>query len=165
MRAATMNLPPNSFATLRAADIMQRQLVTVYASDPLREVEATLVDAQVSSLPVLDDDGCVLGIVSMREVVSRYAALHDLPDDTDPDAFADRIDDTEQVAYQRRGDGPCAGDVMSTDLVSVSPFAPLTDVARRMVESGSHRVLVIDRDRLQGLVSTMDVLRAIASGS
>lgn len=165
MRVATTARPPSPFATLRASDIMQRELVTVHASDPLREVEATLVDAQVSSLPVLDDDGCVLGIVSMREVVSRYAALHDLPDDTDPDAFADPIDDSEPVAYERRGDGPCAGDVMTTEMVSVAPFAPLTEVARRMVETGSHRVLVTDQGRLLGLLSTMDVLRAIATCS
>jgi CBS domain-containing protein len=155
---------PIEFTALRAVDVMQRELVTVHASDPLREVERVLVDAQISAVPVLDDDLRVLGIVSMRDVVSRYAADHDLPDDADEDSFGDDIDETEPVAYQRLDVEPCAGDVMATDLVSVGPNALLTDVARRMVDNGTHRVLVIDRQRLLGLVSTMDVLRAIAGG-
>ena len=161
--ATTTTRRPNDFATLRATDVMQRELVTVHASDPLREVERVLVEAQISAVPVLDDDERVLGIVSMRDVVSRYAADHELPDDADDDAFADDIDDTEPVAYQRLADEPCAGDVMTTDLVSVGPNALLGDVARRMVDNGTHRVLVIERHRLLGLVSTMDVLRAIGS--
>lgn len=167
-KEATMAMPTktrraNDFGALRAADVMQRELITVHASDPLREVEQVLVDAQVSAVPVLDADDQVLGIVSMRDVVSRYAADHDLPADADEDSFADDIEETEPVAYQRLDGEPCAGDVMATDLVSVGPNALLTDIARRMVDNGTHRVLVIDRQRLLGLVSTMDMLRAIAA--
>ena len=162
MATPTTTRRTTDFAVLRATDVMQRELVTVHASDPLREVERVLVDAQVSAVPVLDDDERVLGIVSMRDVVSRYAADHDLPDDADEESFADDIDDSEPVAYQRLDDEPCAGDVMTTDLVSVGQNAQLTDIARRMVDNGTHRVLVIERQRLLGLVSTMDLLRAIA---
>jgi len=164
MATPTKTRRTDDFATLRATDVMQRELVTVHASDPLREVERVLVDAQVSAVPVLDDDDRVLGIVSMRDVVSRYAADHDLRDDADEESFADDIDETEPVAYQRLDGEPCAGDVMATDPVSVGPNTLLTDVAGRMVEHGTHRVLVTDRQRLLGLVSTMDVLRAIADG-
>jgi CBS-domain-containing membrane protein len=162
MATPTKTRRTEDFATLRATDVMQRELVTVHASDPLREVERVLVDAQISAVPVLDDDDRVLGIVSMRDVVSRYAADHDLPEDADEESFADDIDETETIAYRRLDGEPCAGDVMATDPVSVGPNALLTDVARRMVEHGSHRVLVTDHERLLGLVSTMDVLRAIA---
>lgn len=150
------------FQDLRAEDVMQRELVVVHASDALREVERVLIDAQVSAVPVLDDDEHLLGIVSMRDVVSRYADDHELPPDADPDAFDDEIDETEQVAFQRLDDEPCAGDVMATDLVTVGPNAMLPDVAARMVDHRVHRVLVVDRQRLVGLISTMDLLAALA---
>ena len=73
--------PITEFSFLRAKDMMQSELVVVHASDPLREVERMLVDAQVSAVPVLDDDEHLLGIVSMRDVVSRYADDHELPAD------------------------------------------------------------------------------------
>jgi len=154
--------PITEFSFLRAKDVMQSELVVVHASDPLREVERMLVDAQVSAVPVLDDDEHLLGIVSMRDVVSRYADDHELPADADPDTFDDEIDETETVAFQRLEDEPCAGDVMATDLVTVGPNALLPDVAARMVDHRVHRVLVVDRQKLVGLISTMDLLGALA---
>ena len=154
--------PIADFSSLRASDVMQRDLVVVHASDPLREVERVLVDAQISAVPVLDDDDHVLGVVSMRDVVSRYADDHELPADADPDEFDDEVEDTETVAYRRLADEPCAGDVMATDIVSVSQNALLTDVAARMVDHRMHRVLVVERQKLVGLVSTMDLLAALA---
>lgn len=154
--------PITDFCDLRAKDVMQSELVVVHASDPLREVERVLVDAQVSAVPVLDDEEHLLGIVSMRDVVSRYADDHELPADADPDTFDDEIDETETVAFQRLGDEPCAGDVMATDLVTVGPNAMLPDVAARMVDHRVHRVLVKDQQKLVGLISTMDLLGALA---
>lgn len=154
--------PVHDFHLLRAKDVMQRELVVVHASDPLREVERVLVDAQVSAVPVLDDDEHVLGIVSMRDVVSRYADDHELPADADPDTFDDEVGETETVAFQRLDDEPCAGDVMTTDIVSCGGNALLSDIAARMVDHRVHRVLVVDRNRLVGLVSTMDLLGALA---
>lgn len=154
--------PITEFCFLRAKDVMQSELVVVHASDPLREVERVLVDAQVSAVPVLDDEEHLLGIVSMRDVVSRYADDHELPADADPDTFDDEIDETETVAFQRLEDEPCAGDVMVTDLVTVGPNALLPDVAAQMVDHRVHRVLVKDRQNLVGLISTMDLLEALA---
>lgn len=165
MKTTPATTVPDSFADfhqLRAKDVMQRELVVVHASDPLREVERVLVDAQVSAVPVLDDDEHVLGIVSMRDVVSRYADDHELPADADPDTFDDEVDETETVAFQRLDGEPCAGDVMTTDVVSCGGNALLSDIAARMVDHRVHRVLVVERNRLTGLVSTMDLLGALA---
>ena len=149
---------PHRIDTLRARDVMQHELVTVHASDPLREVERVLLEAQISGVPVVDDDGRVLGVVSMREVVSRYASDRDLLEH----AFDDPIEDSEPTPFLRPDDEPCAGGVMSTDLVTVAPETPLATVACRMVDGALHRALVLDRGRLLGIVTTMDVLRAVA---
>lgn len=140
---------------LCAADLMQRELITVNADDPLREVERLLVDAQVSSVPVVDDTGAVLGVVSMRDVVTRYADSAGMRDDDD-----DQED--EDATWSTAGDEPCASDLMTTEVVRVAPHTDLAGLARAMVENVVHRVLVVENDRLLGLVSTMDVLRAIA---
>ena len=138
---------------LRAADLMQRDLITVHVDDPLREVERVLVDAQVSSVPVLDEAGGVLGVVSMRDVVSRYADADNQDDDEDDDGEPDWL----------RGDEPTAGDLMSTDLLRVTPDTALPAMARTMAEHACHRVLVVERSRLLGMVSSRDVLRAISA--
>lgn len=148
--------------TLCAADIMQHELVTVRASDPIHEVERVLAGARVSGAPVLDDQEHVIGVISSTDLVGHRA------DDDRVEPFVSReIDDegeaTETVAFP----GPdrsatCASDLMTPEVTSVQAAASLREVARTMVERQVHRVLVNDRDRLVGLVSTMDVLRAIA---
>ncbi|MBL8728192.1 MAG: CBS domain-containing protein [Planctomycetes bacterium] len=155
--------PRPDLADLRARDVMQHDLVCVRASDPLTEVERVLADARVSGVPVLDDDGQMLGVLSAKDLVRSHAEDAEVPEDL---GFQDTVldpDDTEPVAYRRsQGGVMCAGDVMTTDVASVGPDTSLVEVARTMVQREIHRLLVVDRGRLVGIVSTLDVLRPLA---
>jgi len=148
--------------TIRAADVMQTQLVTVHAGDPIHEVERVLADAQVSGVPVLDDNDHVIGVISTTDLVHRAADADDSEAAGDRGAIDD-VDETEVAAYRRAVAGqPCAGDLMTADVASVPRHATLRQMAGVMVEKPVHRLLVLDQGRLVGLVSTMDLLRAIA---
>lgn len=151
------------FARLTAADIMQADLVTVLVSDPAHVIERVLADAKVSGVPVLDHDDRLVGIVTMADLVRRYAEAQDLPEDTDYPAFGDDVEETEIVAFDRENRlQASAGDLMTTEVQTVAPTATLREVARLMVDQRIHRVLVSERGRVVGLVSTLDILRALA---
>jgi CBS domain-containing protein len=159
---------PSEFATLCVADVMQRNLVTVHASDPIEEVERVLAEAKVSGVPVLDDNEEVIGILSVSDLVNRYAEDDGLPEEADyrdlDDADdGDDEDSTEILAFRRPDDAEvCAGDVMTTDISFVGPNASLREAAGVMVRQHIHRLLVVDRGRAIGILSTLDILRAIA---
>jgi CBS domain-containing protein len=154
---------PSDFATLCASDVMQTSLITVRASDPLSEVERVLADAHISGVPVLDDNDSIIGVLSMSDLVNSYAEDDDLPVGADYRDLEEDADPTEVVAYRRTA-GPdlCAGDLMTTEISCVAPSASLREVARTMVGQQVHRVLVVERSRVMGLVTTLDVLRALA---
>lgn len=59
-------------ADVRAADIMTPSVVTVRAETPVPEAARLMLDAQVKRLPVIDDDGNVLGIVSRRDLLQPF---------------------------------------------------------------------------------------------
>jgi CBS domain-containing protein len=59
---------------------------------------------------------------------------------------------------------PVARNHMSRDLLTVAPDVSLTDVAKRMVSRDVGAVLVVDGDRLVGILTERDVLRAVAGG-
>ncbi len=147
---------------LSAADVMQQSVITVRASDSLREAERVLAEARISGAPVVDDAGAVLGVLSLRDLARHRAEDGDLPEDADVEVFDSGVDDTEQVAFDRPASGACAADVMTQDLVSVAPAATLAQVAKRMVDAEVHRVLVLERGKLRGLVSSTDLLRVLA---
>jgi CBS domain-containing protein len=53
---------------------------------------------------------------------------------------------------------------MSTELLTVEPAMPVTEVAKRMVAKDVGAVLVFDADELCGILTERDVLRAVADG-
>ena len=55
-------------------------------------------------------------------------------------------------------------EVMSHRILSVAPAADVTEVARRMDAEGVHRVMVMDGDVLLGIVTALDLARAVARG-
>ena len=59
---------------------------------------------------------------------------------------------------------PAARDHMSRDLLTVDAGTPLAEVAARMVERSVGAVLVLDGERLAGILTERDVLRAVARG-
>ena len=157
---------PVDFATLCVADVMQRDLITVYASDPLTEVERVLAEARISGVPVLDDNDEIVGVLSMADLVNRYAEDGDLQDssaDRDPDDD-DLDEDTEIVAFHRaNGEQVCAGEQAPPEITYVAPTVGLREASRLMVQKQIHRLLVVEHSRVVGLLTTLDILRAIAS--
>lgn len=59
---------------------------------------------------------------------------------------------------------PAARDHMSRDLLTVDASLPLAEVAARMVDRTVGAVLVLDGERLVGILTERDVLRAVARG-
>lgn len=158
---------PSTWARLTAADIMQKELITVPDSAPLSDVERALSDNKVSGLPVVNSRGRIVGVISMRDLVDRYTQ--------DPDArprrghasfymSSEELDETDAESFEVPDEAEeTAGDVMTAAVHSIEAAAPLAVVARTMVELQIHRLLVESEGRHVGLVSTMDLLRAIAN--
>jgi CBS domain-containing protein len=79
-------------------------------------------------------------------------------------------DDEIDPVPREKPDGPIeqlraytASDVATVDVVWVSPETPAPQVARLMRDEGVHRVLVGDNERLEGILTAFDLLRALAS--
>jgi len=156
---------PSEFALLCVSDVMQRDLITVHAHDTLHEVEQVLADAGISGVPVVGDDEEVLGVLSMSDLIGRYA---ENSEDKSPFSDVDHEpnddeDSTETLAFRRPADGSlCAGDLMNPHVSRIDATASLREAARAMVEQNIHRLLVTERGRVVGLISTLDLLRALA---
>lgn len=154
---------------LTARDIMQTQVLTVSVDTPLSEVERLLSEHRISGLPVTDEAGHLVGVVSIRDLIEHYTE--------DPDARPRRGRgfyqlDTEELADEdiEAFEVPeeaeeTAGDIMTAEVYAVPADAKLPEVARRMVELRIHRILVRENGKHVGLISTFDLLGALAKGT
>ena len=158
---------PERWGLVTARDIMQSNVVTVSYATPLSEVERVLGDHRISGAPVTDEAGHIVGVVSLKDLIERYAespeshprrghgfyhlSTHEMLDD-DYDSF-DVPEEAEETA----------GDVMSGEVLSVGPDAGLRDIAAEMVKYKVHRLLVQEEGKYIGLVSTMEILDSLSS--
>lgn len=157
--------PCAGWEALTARDLMRKDLVTVSYADPLSEVERVLTDNRVSGVPVVDEAGAVVGVLSLRDLIQRYAE--------DPDARPRRgagfyelsseelLDEDFESFEVPEESEETAADVMTSEIYAVPADAHLADLAKAMVKHGVHRLLVTDEGRYVGLVGTMEVLRAL----
>lgn len=151
---------------LTAADVMRTDVLTVSESTPLSEVERLLGENRIGGLPVTNETGHITGVVSIRDLVDRYTQ--------DPDSRPRRghgfyhlssedLDDEDFESFEVPEEAEeTAGDIMTAQVYAVDRTTPLQEVAAKMVELNVHRLLVTEKKRTVGIVSTMDVLKALA---
>jgi predicted transcriptional regulator len=174
---------------LHLKDLMQREVVAVSPDLTLRELVEVLTEQDVSGAPVVSG-GKVVGVISTTDIFDLHEEISGLSpaggdeqDEAEPaprrsgggrDFFSDTWEPGEvgaeewaRIASRRDWDildAYTVADVMTRDVVSQPSKTNVKKAARYMLEAGVHRVLVIDRGHLQGIVTTTDILRAVAEG-
>ena len=122
----------------RAKDFMTKDVVVAHPEMEAYDAILLLLKHKISGMPVVDDRGEVVGIISERDCLKTLvnAQYHELP--------------TALVK-----------DLMSTDPRTITPHTEFMEVAEVFLESGFRRLPVLDEGRMVGLVSRRDVLRVI----
>jgi CBS domain-containing protein len=134
-------------------DLMTTQVVTVGPATPFKEIVARLAEQRVSAVPVVDDAGLVLGVVSEADLLLK----EEFPD---PDQDIPLFWTKRRRLERKKAAGSTARDLMSVALVSISPDATVAEAARRMHRANIKRLPVIgEGGRLVGIVSRGDLLK------
>jgi CBS domain-containing protein len=145
---------------MRARDIMTRTVHTVGRHTPVRDVIGILLEHRISGVPVVDD-GRVVGIVTEGDLILRERAHRQRGGMAY--LFQQLFEDHAKLADEyRKAHGILAEDVMTRDVVTIRPGTPVEEIANLLAEKHIKRVPVVDRDRLVGIVSRADVLKAAA---
>jgi CBS domain-containing protein len=139
------------------ASVLTANVVSVAPATPFRDLVATMAEHGVSALPVVDDHGRPIGVVSEADVLAKqefHGGLDELP-------HGDRAGRERWYRAQGRN----AAEVMTTPVRCVHADEPVTAAARLLAEAGIRRLFVIDRDsHLVGVVSRRDLLRVYLCG-
>lgn len=150
-----------------AADIMQRDVVTIAPRDTLQEALSLMTESHITGLPVTLGGSKCVGLICASDILN-YEQEH-AEETAEANAelakhFNPELQQWESVrvsafALEEFGDVHVE-EVMSRDLITVAQDTPLTEIARRMTAAGVHRVLVTDQEsKLYGIVSAIDFVR------
>lgn len=137
---------------LKLKDIMTRDIVSAGPDMTIRDAMELLSERHVSGAPVLDG-GKVVGIFSSSDLLALLADLNDM---------------TPSLTFRRRKsrttplEDITVDEVMTRKVQSLPPDCSIEEAAEVMVKKQIHRVLVMDGDTLLGIVSTSDLVKAVA---
>lgn len=138
---------------------MSRQVVVAAPETPLKTVAALLTANRISGVPVEDDDGRVLGVVSEADLLRKEQGLS--PEVARRFRWLFRHLDGEVDKLRAR----TAGQAMTAPALTVTPGEDVTEAARTMLELRVNRLPVVDRrGRLVGIVTRADLVRAFGRG-
>ncbi|MHB1343260.1 MAG: CBS domain-containing protein [Thermoleophilia bacterium] len=148
---------------LTARDIMRTEVVTIGPDATVRELADLLATHEISGVPVVDEEGALVGVVTEGDVILQDAELH-FPHYLQ---FLDSIIYLESVRKFeerfRKTFGNKVADVMSVEVVTVAPEATIHEVTTLMADNEVNRLPVLEGDRLVGIITRGDVVRAIAT--
>jgi CBS domain-containing protein len=137
-----------------ARDLMQREVVTVREDVPLADLADLLQQARIHGAPVVSADGRLVGIVSQEDVL--FGSMSG-PPGGDGDTLA------------RGGAGESyvtrVGDIMTSPPVTATEETNLRDLCKLMWRLRLRHVPIVEKGKLTGIVSSMDLCRAIADGT
>jgi CBS domain-containing protein len=149
---------------LQAKDIMQKEVVTILNRATLREAAESMSKNNVSGLPVVDDYGVLVGVVSESDIIERPVLFDKMDHWIKLESFLhnNRISKDERYFEEINEylDNPVK-DVMTTRLIKVTLHTPLDEIAKLMVHKKINRVPVTDGEKLLGIITRGDILQAI----
>lgn len=150
-----------------ARDLMTRTVVTLKEDQSAEEAFELLRAENISSAPVLDGDGKLIGLLSLADIAAAAVAEVDLAADrSDPDFLVRGWEESANPDELRRlhimREGRLVRDLMSTHLVTADEETSVRDLARLMVTHRLHRLPILAEQRVVGILSSLDLLAALA---
>ena len=147
---------------MQAKDLMRENVITVGKEAVLKEAALLMSKNRVSGLPVVEDNGDIIGIITDSDIL-RYRQKINLPEymrlleyfieEIDPESIEDNI----RVILNKR-----VKDVMTTRLITVTEDTYIGQIISKFAEHHISRIPVVKKKKLVGIIAREDVIRAFA---
>jgi CBS domain-containing protein len=139
--------------TRTVADVMTKKVAVVRGDAPFKEITRIMAEYRVSGLPVVDESGRPVGLVSEGDLLLKEEFASDVETDG---LFVSRRHRRERA----KAEGVVAADLMSSPVVTIEPTATLGRAARLMHQKNVKRLPVVGADgTILGIVSRADLLK------
>ena len=145
---------------MRAIDVMVRDVVTVHPDTDVAEAIKLLAENDVSALPVLDEEGNLVGVLSEADLIHRA----EIGTEKHRPWWLEAVTGASTLAEEfAKSYGKKVGEVMTDGVISVAEETPLFEIAALFERKRIKRVPVVKDGKLVGIVSRSNLIQALAS--
>jgi predicted transcriptional regulator len=152
-------------AATTAEELMTPNPVSVNLRTPVHELAALLTDREISGVPVINDAGHPVGVITQTDVVryerERVTHVPPTPEYYQPKELHTRQGEALGNGFEVEApERATVGDIMTPAVVAINPEASALDVVAKFLAIHVHRLFVIDdAGVLVGVITALDVLR------
>lgn len=150
-----------------ARDIMNKEVITVPANMSVRELSQLFVDKAITGAPVVDDNNKFIGVVSLTDI-ARYESereetiREERPHDFYLRSWEDKFE-PDELRFFHIEEPPEATvrQIMTPVMFKVDPDVSVQHIASMMVRGRIHRLIVVEKGEVVGIVSALDLVRLV----
>ncbi|MHB8279797.1 MAG: CBS domain-containing protein [Candidatus Humimicrobiaceae bacterium] len=150
---------------LLAKDIMTKKVITINQDASIEELTGLLLDNNISGVPVVDNDGKMIGIATEGDIIVKDTDLH----------FPRYFKLLDSIIYLesltkfknslKKHLAIKVSEIMTADVISCSPETPVDDIANTMVENKINRIPVLSADgKPAGIITRADIIKSMVRG-
>jgi CBS domain-containing protein len=143
---------------MRADDIMSMNVISVSPGTDIHEIAETLLDNRISAVPVVDDRGQLLGIVSEGDLIRRRESGTERHTSWWLRLLQNPNDLAEEYVKTH---GRTAKDVMTREVIMVTEETPVGEIAELLEKHRIKRVPVVHDGKVVGIVSRANLLHGL----
>ncbi|ELR96805.1 putative transcriptional regulator, contains C-terminal CBS domains [Gloeocapsa sp. PCC 73106] len=139
--------------------------LTVQPETPLSEAIKILAEKRISGLPVVDDEGALVGVISDTDLMWQETGV-------EPPPYIMFLDSVIYLENPKRYEkeihkalGQTVGEVMTSKPITITPEQSMREAARVMHDKNIRRLPVIDTEaKVVGIITRGDIIRTMANG-
>lgn len=146
---------------LTAADVMTKDVITVKKETTIRELAELFARHRISSVPVVDDSGAMIGIVTETDLVEQDKSLH-IPTVISLFDWVIYLESDKKFEKElKKMTAQTVGDIYTQKVKTVVPATPLSEVADIMSSGKIDAIPVLENNRVVGIVARIDLIRTM----
>ena len=147
---------------MKAADVMVRDVVTVHPETDVADAVKLLAERDISALPVVDQQGGLVGIISEADLIHRAEIGTEKHRSWIMESMTAATILAEDFA---KSHGKKVGEIMTTEVVTASEDDSLAHIASLFERHRIKRVPIVRGSRIVGVVSRSNLIQALASAT
>ena len=145
-----------------ASDIMTQDVVTVNKNQPISDLAIIFIENHFNGVPVLDNTGKVVGVVTQGDLIEQNKNLHIPTVIALFDAVLFLESEKKFEDDLKKLTGSKIEDIYHKNLITVSPDTDLNEIITLMAEKDIHTLPVLDGDKLIGIIGKRNIIREMA---
>ncbi len=151
----------------KAKDIMTKNVICVKPDMRINELNKVFIRDRINGAPVVDENGDLIGVVSKSDIVN-----YDLKKGMHASSMSDYYNSTGLEPQQMTDDfitdtltftDATVKDIMKPNVITGQPDDSIQDLSREMYDKKIHRLVIVEGNKVAGIVSTLDILKIVGT--